>query len=52
MPGKIKLFYPIILATEPVDGQPITAASAERLRQQFGVTTEDFVVILVGKDGT
>lgn len=26
--------------------------SAERLRQQFGITTEDFAVILVGKDGT
>lgn len=34
------------------DGSPITAASAERLRQQFGVTQEDFAVILVGKDGT
>lgn len=33
------------------DGQPISAASAERLRQQFGVTTEA-VVILVGKDST
>lgn len=34
------------------DGQFITPASVERLRQRFGVTTEDFAVILVGKDGT
>jgi hypothetical protein len=34
------------------DGRPMQPASAERLRQQFGVGPEDFVVILVGKDGT
>lgn len=34
------------------DGQRISLMSAERLRQQFGITTEDFAVILVGKDGT
>lgn len=35
-----------------VDGQFMTSASAESLRRQFGVTVEEFVVILVGKDGT
>lgn len=34
------------------EGQIITATSANRLRQQFGIAPEDFVVILVGKDGT
>ena len=34
------------------DGRPITSSSAERLREQFGFTIEDFAVILVGKDGT
>lgn len=35
-----------------VDEQPISSASAERLRRQFGVKAEEFAVILVGKDGT
>jgi Domain of unknown function (DUF4174) len=35
-----------------VDGQPMTSASAERLRQQFGITSQSFAVILIGKDGT
>ncbi len=34
------------------DGRPITAASAQRLRERFDVETEGFTVILVGKDGT
>ncbi len=35
-----------------VDGQPMADASADRLRNQFGIAPEDFAVILVGKDGT
>ncbi|MBD1870505.1 DUF4174 domain-containing protein [Cyanobacteria bacterium FACHB-471] len=35
-----------------VNGQPISSASVERLRQQFEITPEEFAVILVGKDGT
>jgi len=35
-----------------VDGRSLSSASAERLRQQFGITPEEFAVILVGKDGT
>ncbi|HEY9908197.1 MAG TPA: DUF4174 domain-containing protein [Thermosynechococcaceae cyanobacterium] len=42
----------ILVGESRADRQIITAASANRLRQQFGVTTEDFAVILVGKDGT
>ncbi len=33
-------------------GQPVTVATANRLRHQFGVAPERFTVILVGKDGT
>lgn len=35
-----------------VDGRSLSSASTERLRQQFGITPEEFAVILVGKDGT
>jgi hypothetical protein len=35
-----------------VDGRSLSAASADALRRQFGVAVEEFVVILVGKDGT
>lgn len=43
-----------VLGTEEsrADGIPINPISAERLRQQFGITIKDFMVILVGKDGT
>ncbi|PSB35249.1 DUF4174 domain-containing protein [Stenomitos frigidus] len=34
------------------DGQPITPAATARLRQQFGLTSASFAVILIGKDGT
>ncbi|WP_190510597.1 DUF4174 domain-containing protein [Leptolyngbya sp. FACHB-321] len=33
-------------------GQSLSSASADRLRQQFGIPPEEFAVILVGKDGT
>ena len=40
-----------VIPTESnVDGQPIAPTAAAQLRQQFGVGTEDFVVILLGKD--
>ena len=32
--------------------KPITAESAQALRDRFNVTTKDYVVVLVGKDGT
>lgn len=35
-----------------VDERSLSSAAAERLRQQFGITAEEFTVILVGKDGT
>jgi Domain of unknown function (DUF4174) len=43
-----------VLATgvSRVDGQPLSVASTDRLRHQFGVALEDFAVILIGKDGT
>jgi hypothetical protein len=43
-----------VLGTEEsqVDGQPISAEAADGLRRQFGVSVEEFAVILVGKDGT
>jgi Domain of unknown function (DUF4174) len=34
------------------DGQPLTPAVAEQLRQRFEVSAEEFVIILIGKDGT
>ncbi|MBV8886427.1 MAG: DUF4174 domain-containing protein [Chroococcidiopsidaceae cyanobacterium CP_BM_RX_35] len=48
----LKLVEVLVTGESRADGQPITPASAERLRQQFGITPEDFTVILVGKDGT
>ncbi|MDX2213715.1 MAG: DUF4174 domain-containing protein [Oculatellaceae cyanobacterium bins.114] len=48
----LKLVEVLGTGTSQADGQSISAASAERLRQHFGVTAEEFVVILVGKDGT
>lgn len=48
----LKLVEVLGTGASRIDGQPITATAAERLRQQFGLTTNDFVVILVGKDGT
>ncbi len=35
-----------------VDGYPMSAISADRLRNQFRVAPEAFAVILIGKDGT
>jgi hypothetical protein len=35
-----------------LNGEPLDPASADRLRQQFGVQSDEFRVILIGKDGT
>ena len=48
----LKLLEVLATGASRVDGQPMSAASADRLRNQFGVAPEDFAVILVGKDGT
>jgi hypothetical protein len=48
----LKLVQILGTGESQVDGRSISSASAERLRQQFGITPEEFAVILVGKDGT
>ncbi len=48
----LKLVQILGTGESQVDGRSINSASAERLRQQFGITPEEFAVILVGKDGT
>ncbi len=48
----LKLVEVLAVGASRVDGQPMTAASAERLRQQFGIDSAAFAVILIGKDGT
>lgn len=48
----LKLVQILGTGESQVDGQAISSASAERLRQQFEITPEKFAVILVGKDGT
>ena len=48
----LKLVEVLAIGASRVDGQLMSAASADRLRNQFGVAPEDFAVILVGKDGT
>ncbi|MBV9387313.1 MAG: DUF4174 domain-containing protein [Chroococcidiopsidaceae cyanobacterium CP_BM_ER_R8_30] len=48
----LKLMEVLGTGESRVDGQALTPASAEALRRQFGVTPEEFTVILVGKDGT
>jgi hypothetical protein len=48
----LKLVEVLATGASRVDGQPMSAASADRLRNQFGIAPEDFAVILVGKDGT
>ncbi len=48
----LKLVEVLAVGASRVDGQPMTAASAARLRQQFGIDSDAFAVILIGKDGT
>jgi hypothetical protein len=48
----LKLVQILATGESQVDGRSLGSASAERLRQQFGITPEEFAVILVGKDGT
>ena len=48
----LKLVEVLAVGTSRVDGQLMTATSAARLRQQFGIDSDAFAVILIGKDGT
>jgi hypothetical protein len=48
----LKLVQILGTGESQVDGRSLSSASAERLRQQFGITPEEFAVILVGKDCT
>lgn len=48
----LKLVQILETGESQVDGRSLSSASAERLRQQFGIPPEEFAVILVGKDGT
>ncbi|MBD2094238.1 DUF4174 domain-containing protein [Trichocoleus sp. FACHB-591] len=48
----LKLVEVLGTGESQVEGQSISAASVDVLRQQFGVSVEEFAVILVGKDGT
>lgn len=48
----LKLVQILGTGESQVDGRSLNSASVEKLRQQFGITPEEFAVILVGKDGT
>ncbi len=48
----LKLVQSLGTGESQVDGQSLSSAAAEKLRQQFGIPPEEFAVILVGKDGT
>jgi hypothetical protein len=48
----LKLVQILGTGESKVDGRSLSSASADRLRQQFRITPEEFAVILVGKDGT
>lgn len=48
----LKLVQILTIGESQVDGRSISSVSVERLRQQFGITPEEFAVVLVGKDGT
>ena len=48
----LKLVQILGTGESQVGGRSLSSASAEKLRQQFGITSEEFAVILVGKDGT
>ncbi|MBC7972944.1 MAG: DUF4174 domain-containing protein [Verrucomicrobia bacterium] len=48
----LKLVQILGTGESQVDGRSLSSASAERLRQQFGIPPEAFAAILVGKDGT
>ncbi|BAS58978.1 MULTISPECIES: DUF4174 domain-containing protein [Leptolyngbya] len=48
----LKLVQILGTGESQVDGRSLNSASVEKLRQQFGITSEEFAVILVGKDGT
>jgi hypothetical protein len=48
----LKLVQILGTGESQVDGRSLSSASADRLRQQFGISHEEFAVIFVGKDGT
>ncbi len=48
----LKLVQILGTGESQVDGRSLNSASVEKLREQFGITPEEFAVILVGKDGT
>ncbi|XGW00378.1 MAG: DUF4174 domain-containing protein [Leptolyngbya sp. BL-A-14] len=48
----LKLVEVLAAGESRVDGHPMTIAAAERLRKQFGIDSEAFAVLLIGKDGT
>lgn len=56
MPGTddrdLKLVQILGTGESQIDGRSLSSLSADRLRQQFGISHEEFAVILVGKDGT
>ena len=48
----LKLVQILGTGESQVDGRSLSSASAESLRQQFGIPPEAFAAMLVGKDGT
>ncbi|MCY7320858.1 MAG: DUF4174 domain-containing protein [Phormidesmis sp. CAN_BIN36] len=48
----LKLVEVLATGASRVDGQLMSAASADRLRNQFGIAPEAFAIVLIGKDGT
>ena len=50
--GDLKLVQILGTGESRIDGRSLSPASADRLRQQFGIPHEEFTVILVDKDGT
>lgn len=48
----LKLVQILGTGESQVDGRSLSSASADRLRKQFGISHEEFALILVGKDGT
>jgi hypothetical protein len=49
---QLKLVEVLATGTSRVDGQPMSVASANQLRTQFGIAPSDFAIVLIGKDGT
>jgi hypothetical protein len=49
---ELLVVHSLATGTNRLAEQPLDGASSDRLRQQFGITPDEFAVILVGKDGT